>query len=63
MKPAQIPCMDCRNRMTWAQQRVQYGRLKKRGVSEAHIKAALPRCQKCITIWVRNHPQLTGEVS
>ena len=63
MKRSQIPCIECQRRMTWAEQRVQYGRLKKRGVTNAHIKDALPRCQKCVTIWIRNHPQLMGELS
>lgn len=36
-------------RMTWAAQRVQYGLLLKRGYSKDEAKAAMPRCQKCMT--------------
>ncbi len=61
MKPSRDPCIECRRPMTWAQQRVQFGRLKRLGISAAHIKATLPRCQKCLTIWLRNHPHLVGE--
>jgi hypothetical protein len=41
--------------MTWAQQRVQYGRLKKREYCEDDIKAILPRCQKCLTVWMKDN--------
>ena len=47
-------CRDCRNPMTWAAQRVQYGRLIRRGLPPAQIKAILPRCQKCVTRWLRS---------
>ena len=42
-------CLECNRPMTWADQRVQYGRLMKRGVPREGIKAMLPRCQKGVT--------------
>lgn len=42
-------CQACGNPMTWAAQRVQFGRLKRRGMSPEAIKAAGRRCQKCMT--------------
>lgn len=42
-------CLDCKYPMTWAQQRVQFGRLVKRGLSREETKAAMPRCQTCVT--------------
>jgi hypothetical protein len=50
---SQIRCRDCRYLMTWAEQRKQYGRLMRRGVD--NIKAAQPRCQKCMTKYLRTH--------
>lgn len=46
-------CLDCDGPMTWAARRVQEARLKKRGISEAHRRLAMPRCQKCMTIYLR----------
>ncbi len=45
-------CIGCNNPMTWAESRVQYGRLLKRGIDEATAKQATPRCQKCMTVWI-----------
>jgi hypothetical protein len=42
-------CRKCKRPMTWAAQRVQYGRLKRKGVPDEQIKAIVPQCQKCIT--------------
>jgi len=42
--------------MTWAQQRRQWGRLKQRGYSQDEIKQAMPRCQKCLTRWMKGNP-------
>jgi hypothetical protein len=35
--------------ITWAEQRRQYGRLLRRGISPEAVKGLLPRCQKCVT--------------
>jgi len=38
--------------MTWDQQRRQFGRLMQKGFTVDEAKAALPRCQKCLTLWL-----------
>lgn len=45
-------CRDCRYPMTWDQQRRQFGRLMQKGFTVDEAKAALPRCQKCLTLWL-----------
>ena len=51
---AQHPKKQCKGcgtpRMTWAEDRRQYGRALKRGLSPDEAKALTPRCQKCMTI-------------
>ena len=42
-------CLRCGYRVTWAEQRRQYGRLIRRGKSDEEAKALMPRCQKCTT--------------
>ena len=51
---AKIICKSCRSRMTWAQQRVQFGRMLKRGLNKEQAKLLLPQCQKCITRHLKN---------
>jgi len=46
-------CKDCRRILTWAERRRQYGRLLRRGLTEEQVKGALPRCQKCMTVWLQ----------
>ena len=46
-------CLGCRCGMTWANVRVQYNRALKRGLSPNEAKAACPRCQKCMTKFLR----------
>jgi hypothetical protein len=55
-------CKECQKTMTWAQQRVQWGRLKSKGYTEQEIKDAMPRCQKCLTRWVKLNP-ISGPLS
>lgn len=42
-------CKQCNNPMTWAQSRVQFGRLLKQGKTPEQAKEILPRCQLCVT--------------
>ncbi len=42
-------CRDCSRRMSWAECRVQYGRLLRHGLTGSEASEALPRCQKCVT--------------
>ena len=42
-------CRDCQWPITWAEQRKQWERCLRRGLSKPAAKAALPRCQKCLT--------------
>lgn len=44
-------CKFCNSSQTWLTQRGQYGRLKKKGVSDEEIKNILPRCPKCVTAY------------
>ena len=46
MKDKRLICGDCRNRMTWTAQRVQFGRLRRLGMTLDEARALLPRCQK-----------------
>ena len=68
-------CKGCNYPITWAEQRRQYGRLLRRGLSTDHAKAAGPRCQKCMTkylgrskrtpspLYTTNHPSEGFELS
>lgn len=51
MKPKQRTnrCIECGIRMTWANQRAQYDRLRNRGMNHEEAASHLPRCQKCLT--------------
>ena len=51
--PRRISCRACRVRLTWAACRVKYGRALRRGLSAAQAKAAGPRCQRCMTRYLR----------
>jgi SOS response regulatory protein OraA/RecX len=46
-------CLRCHYPMTWEQQRRQFGRLMRKGFTKDEAKAALPRCQICMTVWLR----------
>ena len=45
-------CKTCGNQETWSSQKIQYKRLIQKNYSKDQIKAALPRCHKCITQWI-----------
>ena len=47
-------CKVCNIQMTWAAQRVQYGRIIKKGYSATVAKILQPRCQKCVTRLLKN---------
>lgn len=47
-------CHRCRRWLTWTEKRRQFARLMHRGFSVAEAKQILPRCQKCITVWLRS---------
>lgn len=49
----EIRCKACFKRMTFAERRVQYGRLKHRQWSDGNIRLSLPRCQKCMTRFIK----------
>lgn len=51
-------CRDCRRPMTWAAVRVQYGRLMRRSFRPDQVKQILPRCGKCLTVWLRSQPAI-----
>jgi hypothetical protein len=44
-------CIGCGSpRLTWAEQRRQYGRAIRRGLTPDEAKRLMPRCQKCLTV-------------
>jgi len=45
-----IRCLRCGLGMTWAEQRRQFGRLIRKGLSPQEVKTIAPLCQKCITV-------------
>jgi hypothetical protein len=45
-------CLRCGYPITWDDQKRQWGRLMRRGVSPEEGKALMPRCQKCNTITI-----------
>ena len=53
-------CLGCQRRMTWAEQRVQFGRLLRRAFTVDQSRRVLPRCQKCVTTWLRSHAADAG---
>jgi hypothetical protein len=45
-----IKCIACGlPKMTWADQRRQYGRAIRKGLTPDEAKRIMPRCQKCMT--------------
>lgn len=44
-----MTCLGCGFRITWREQRRQFGRLLRLGRSKEEASALLPRCQKCVT--------------
>jgi hypothetical protein len=50
---SRIRCRECRNLMTWAASRVQYGRALRRDLTAEQAKATQPLCQKCMTKYLR----------
>lgn len=53
-------CKHCKREMvwtTWAEKKRRYGKLKRLNYDEDSIKDALPRCDKCLKIWIKNNPK------
>ena len=48
-------CRGCGYPITWEAQRRQYGRLIRRGMDPEEIKPIVPRCQKCVTQWLKTN--------
>jgi hypothetical protein len=49
-KPSGNVCVRCGYRITWAEQRRQFGRAVKRyGLTPEAAKALMPRCGTCLT--------------
>lgn len=46
----------CPVSLTWAEQRRQFGRAVRAGLSVDEIKALMPRCQKCMTEELSSRP-------
>jgi hypothetical protein len=43
-------CLDRGREMTWAEQRRQFGRAIRAGLTADEVKTLTPRCQKCMTL-------------
>lgn len=46
-------CLGCNCGMTLVNASIQYNRALKRGLSPEEAKASCPRCQKCMTKYLR----------
>ena len=53
LAPVGNRCLSCGYGLTWANIRVQYGRAIKRGLTLDEAKAVCPRCQKCMTKFLK----------
>jgi hypothetical protein len=53
-------CSRCSARITWADQRRQWGRLIRAGLSERQARDIQPRCQKCVTIHLAELRELSA---
>lgn len=53
VKPVRSACLGCRTPQTWSSQRRQYGRALNRGLTPEQAKASQPRCQKCMTVYLK----------
>jgi hypothetical protein len=50
-----IKCLDCKlPKLTWADQRGQFGRAIRHGLTADEAKALMPRCQKCLTMVLKH---------
>jgi hypothetical protein len=45
-------CLRCKNTMTWAEQRQQYGRLLRSGLPPEAASKLSPQCRKCVTLYL-----------
>ena len=52
-KPSNKRCVVCKNLMTHAAVMVQYGRMRREGLTQEEASGLLPRCQKCTTRLVK----------
>jgi len=59
-KPGNTKCLGCGFPQKWAEQMKQFWRARKRGLSEDQAKDACPRCQKCMTIYLREPHAASG---
>ena len=46
----------------WAEERKQYGRLRRAGLSHETTISLLPRCQKCTTVYLRDRRSMSAAV-
>lgn len=53
------PCSVCDNRITWEEQRREFGRLLKGGFSRNQAKAVMPRCCDCVSTLLRRARAVT----
>jgi hypothetical protein len=56
--PKSQRCRRCQQPVKWDDQRRQFARLMQNGLTKDQVKAVLPRCQKCTTLWL--HPDTEG---
>lgn len=53
-------CTSCAKSMNFMHVRKQYGRLMRRGFTTEQVKVIQPRCQKCVTVWLKGHTPATA---
>lgn len=51
--PRKTKCLGCGYPITWRDQRIQFVRASTRGVPRDEAKLATPRCQKCMTKYLK----------
>lgn len=49
-------CLSCNHPITWAEQKKQFGRLVRKGLSSEQAKRLLPWCGKCVTNALAREP-------
>jgi len=54
------PCVKCWTSLTWDHRKKQYRPRIEGGLTPDEAKAAMPRCQKCMTVFLRNYPRTAG---
>lgn len=55
-----MKCKKCGRRLTRATQKKQHVRLIGRAFTDLEAQAVMPRCQKCVALWLRGRTIAEG---